>query len=338
MRALVTGITGQDGAYLTQLLLDKGYEVFGGYRRTSNLDTWRLQELGVEDKITLVPLDLFEFSNIFRLIETIQPDEVYNLAAQSFVGVSFEQPMVTLDINGVGVLRFLESLRTISPATRFYQASTSEMFGKVQEIPQRETTTLYPRSPYGVAKVCAHWMTVNYREAHDLFACSGILFNHESPLRGPEFVTRKISQGVARIARGEQETITLGNLSAKRDWGFAREYVEAMWLMLQHEQPDDYVVATGETHTVREFVEEAFSAVGAEIEWKGTGVEETGIDNQTGKTVVDISPDYYRPTEVDLLIGDPSKAKEALGWDPQTKFSGLVKMMVEADVKRLSDR
>ncbi len=337
MRALVTGITGQDGAYLTKLLLDKGYEVFGGFRRTSNLDTWRLRELGVEKDVTLVPLDLFEFSNIFRLIESIQPDEVYNLAAQSFVGVSFEQPMVTLDINGVGVLRFLESLRTVSPNARFYQASTSEMFGKVQEVPQRETTTLYPRSPYGVAKVCAHWMTVNYREAHDLFACSGILFNHESPLRGPEFVTRKISQGVARITLGEQEKITLGNLSAARDWGFAGEYVEAMWLMLQHERPDDYVIATGETHNVREFVEEAFSAAGTEISWKGSGVEEVGIDTETGKTVVDVSPDYYRPTEVDILTGDPSKAKNVLGWNPQTKFSRLVKMMVEADLKRSGD-
>ncbi|MFV2073882.1 MAG: GDP-mannose 4,6-dehydratase, partial [Thermoanaerobaculales bacterium] len=286
----------------------------------------------------LVPLDLLEFSNIFRLIETIQPDEIYNLAAQSFVGVSFEQPMVTLDTNGVGVLRFLEIIRTVSPHSRFYQASTSEMFGKVQEVPQRESTALYPRSPYGVAKTCAHWMTVNYREAHNLFACSGILFNHESPLRGPEFVTRKITQGVARIARGDQKKITLGNLSAARDWGFAKEYVEAMWLMLQHEAPDDYVVATGETHTVHEFVEEAFAAVGTEISWKGTGVDRVGIEVKTGRTVVDVSPEFYRPAEVETLMGDASKAKDVLGWNPQTKFSGLVKMMVEADLNRKGDR
>jgi len=338
MRALITGVTGQDGAYLSQLLLGKGYEVFGGFRRTSNLDTWRLRELGIEDEVTFVPLDLLEFSNIFRLIETIQPDEVYNLAAQSFVGVSFEQPMVTLDINGVGVLRFLETIRTISPHTRFYQASTSEMFGKVREIPQNEGTALYPRSPYGIAKVCAHWTTVNYREAHKLFACSGILFNHESPLRGPEFVTRKITQGVARIAREEQDKITLGNLSAARDWGFAQEYVAAMWLMLQQETPDDFVIATGETHTVREFAEDAFASIGIEISWQGSGVDEVGIDQKSGTTLVDVSPDFYRLAEVDILMGDPSKAKDVLGWHPQTKFSSLVKMMVEADMDRLGDR
>jgi GDPmannose 4,6-dehydratase len=329
---------GQDGAYLSQLLLKKGYEVFGGYRRTSNLDTWRLRELGIENDVTYVPLDLLEFSNIFRLIEDLQPDEIYNLAAQSFVGVSFEQPMVTLDINGVGVLRFLETIRTVSPHSRFYQASTSEMFGKVREIPQNENTALYPRSPYGIAKVCAHWTTVNYREAHDLFACSGILFNHESPLRGPEFVTRKITQGVARMAHGDQEKITLGNLSAARDWGFAREYVEAMWLMLRQETPDDFVIATGETHTVREFVEEAFAAVGIEISWKGSGVDEVGINQKSGKTVVDVSPEYYRLAEVDILMGDPSKAKDVLGWHPQTKFSSLIKMMVKADLDRLGDQ
>lgn len=338
MRALITGVTGQDGAYLSRLLLRKGYEVFGGYRRTSNLDTWRLRELGVENDVTLVPLDLLEFSNIFRLIEAVQPDEIYNLAAQSFVGVSFEQPMVTLDINGVGVLRFLETIRTVSPHTRFYQASTSEMFGKVREIPQNETTALYPRSPYGIAKVCAHWTTVNYREAHDLFACSGILFNHESPLRGSEFVTRKITQGVAKMARGDQEKITLGNLSAARDWGFAGEYVEAMWLMLRQETPDDFVIATGETHTVREFVEEAFAATGVEISWKGTGVDEVGIDKKSGTTVVDVSPDFYRLAEVDILMGDPTKAKDILGWSPKTKFSSLVKMMVDADIDRLGDQ
>jgi GDPmannose 4,6-dehydratase len=334
MRALITGITGQDGAYLAKHLLAKGYDVFGGYRRTSSVNTWRLRELGVFDEITLVPFDLLELSNIMRVVSDIGPDEVYNLAAQSFVGISFEHPLVTHDINATGTLRILEALRNAAPDARFYQASTSEMFGRVQEIPQRETTPFYPRSPYGAAKVCAHWMTVNYREAHDLFACCGILFNHESPLRGREFVTRKISHAVASIARGSRDILTLGNLEAKRDWGFAGEYCDAMWRMLQSETPDDYVVATGETHTVRQFVELAFAEVEIELEWSGSGVDEVGRDRSTGAVVVKIDPQFFRPSEVDLLVGDPAKAKRVLGWSAHTPLAELARMMVRADLER----
>lgn len=333
--ALVTGIRGQDGAYLAQLLLEKGYRVVGADRRRVDPAEWRMKELGIQDKVEIVYLDLLEITNIMRVIEKVQPDEVYNLAAQSFVGVSFEQPLLTSDIDGLGVLRMLESIRTIKPDTKFYQASTSEMFGKIQEYPQTEQTPFYPRSPYGVAKLYGHWMTINYREAYHLFATSGILFNHESPLRGIEFVTRKITDTVAKIKHGAKLTLTLGNIDAKRDWGYAKEYVEGMWLMLQQNEPDDYVLATGETHTVREFVEAAFRAVDLKLEWEGKGVEETAHDKKSGRLLVEISPDFYRPSEVEVLIGNPAKAKEQLGWVPETKFHELVGLMVEADLKRL---
>lgn len=335
-KALITGITGQDGSYLAKLLLEKGYEVYGGYRRSSNLNLWRLQELGIEKEIKLVLFDLLEFTNILRTIREIQPDEVYNLAAQSFVAASFDQPILTAEIDAIGVLRILEALRTLNPEAKFYQASTSEMFGKVQFIPQNERTPFYPRSPYAVSKVMGHWITVNYREAYNMFACSGILFNHESPLRGLEFVTRKITYGIARIKYGLQDKIVLGNLSSKRDWGYAPEYVRAMWLMLQQDKPDDYVIASGETHSVREFVEQAFKVINIDIEWHGEGINEKGIDKKTGKVRVEVSPKFFRPAEVNLLIGDYSKAKEKLGWEPKIKFPELIQIMVEADLKRIS--
>lgn len=317
--ALITGITGQDGAYLAQLLLKQGYKVYGGVRRLSTPNFWRTDELGITDKIEIVDFDLLDTSNIIRVIQQIQPDEIYNLAAQSFVGVSFEQPLVTGDITGLGATRILEAIRIVNPQIRYYQASTSEMFGLVQEIPQKESTPFYPRSPYGVAKLYAHWMTVNYRESYNMFACSGILFNHESPLRGEEFVTRKITKAVAEIKAGLRNELRLGNLDAKRDWGFAGDYVTAMWLMLQQDQPEDYVIATNETHTVREFVEIAFSSVGLDY-----------------NDYVVIDPKFYRPAEVDILIGDASKAKKDLNWQSEVKFEELVKLMVESDVKRLS--
>ena len=334
-RALITGITGQDAAYLAKLLLEKGYEVYGGYRRSANLDFWRLRELGIEQDVKIVLFDLLEFTNIFNTIRTIEPDEIYNLAAQSFVAASFKQPIVTAEIDAMGVLRILETIRTLNPNIKFYQASTSEMFGKVQSIPQNENTPFYPRSPYAVSKLMAHWMCVNYREAYNMFNCSGILFNHESPLRGFEFVTRKITYGVAKIKYGLQDKIILGNLSSRRDWGYAPEYVEAMWLMLQQDTPDDYVVATNETHSVREFVEAAFKAINTEIAWEGEGINEKGIDKNTGKVLVEVSPEFFRPSEVDLLIGDYSKAKEKLGWSPKTSFERLVSIMVEADIERI---
>jgi GDPmannose 4,6-dehydratase len=335
-RALITGIRGQDGAYLAKLLLEKGYEVWGADRRSGSGDYWRLKELGIEKEINFIYLDLLEFSNILRVIEKVQPDEIYNLAAQSFVSVSFEQPLLTAEIDALGPLRILEAIRTINPKIKYYQASTSEMFGKVQEIPQTERTPFYPRSPYGVAKLFGHWITVNYREAYNIFACSGILFNHESPLRGIEFVTRKITYTLARIKYGFEEKLILGNLNAKRDWGYAPEYVEAMWLMLQQEIPDDYVIATGETHSVREFVEKAAEIAGFQIEWQGKGLEEKGIDKKTGKVIVEISPEFYRPAEVDILIGDASKARKKLGWYPRTSFEELVRIMMEADLERVS--
>jgi len=334
-RVLITGITGQDGAYLAKLLLEKGYEVYGGYKRNANLDLGRLKELGIDKEVKTTPFDLLELTNIFRIIEKIQPDEVYNLAAQSFVSVSFEQPILTSEINAIGVLRILETLRTIKPDARFYQASSSEMFGKAQAIPQNEKTPFYPRSAYALAKLFGHWITVNYRESYGMFACSGIFFNHESPLRGLEFVTRKITYDLARIKYGLQNKLVLGNLDAKRDWGYAPEYVEAMWLILQQPEPDDYVIATGETHSIREFAELAFGNISVEIEWKGKGVGEKGIDKKTGKEVVEVSPDFFRPAEVDILIGDYSKAKEKLGWEPRTKFKDLVSIMVEADIKKV---
>jgi len=331
---MITGITGQDGAYLSKLLLEMGYEVYGAFRRTSDLHLNRLKYLGVDERIQYLPLELLEFTNIYRAIEKIRPDEFYNLGAQSFVGLSFEEPIFTVDLTGLGPLRILEAIRTVNPKIKFYQASSSEMFGKVQTIPQDEKTPFYPRSPYAVAKLSAHWITVNYRESYGLFACSGILFNHESPLRGLEFVTRKITSGLARIQHGLQERLVLGNLNSKRDWGYAPEYVEAMWRMLQQDQPDDYVVATGETHTIREFIEKAFQVVGIEIVWQGAEANEKGINPKTRKVLVEVSPDFFRPAEVDILIGNPKKAAEKLGWKPKTKFQDLVRIMVEADMKR----
>jgi GDPmannose 4,6-dehydratase len=280
-------------------------------------------------------MDLLELTNVMRVIEKIKPDEIYNLAAQSFVQASFEQPLLTSDINAMGVLRLLEALRNIKPDTKLYQASTSEMFGKVQEIPQKEATPFYPRSPYAVAKLFGHWVVVNYRESYNMYACSGILFNHESPLRGLEFVTKKITYGIARIKYSLQDKIVLGNLDSKRDWGYAKEYVEGMWLMLQQDVPDDYVLATGETHTVREFVDHAFEAAGYDIMWQGEGVNTKGVDRETGRTFVELSPEYYRSSEVDILIGDPAKATKKLGWTLKTNFQDLVKMMTEADMIRV---
>lgn len=336
-KAMITGITGQDGAYLSRLLLEKGYEVYGAFRRTSDLHLNRLKYLGVDRAIHYLPLELLEFTNIYKAIERVQADEFYNLGAQSFVALSFDEPIYTTDVTAMGPLRVLEAIRVLNPQTKFYQASSSEMFGKVQTIPQDETTPFYPRSPYSIAKLAAHWATVNYRESYGLFACSGILFNHESPLRGLEFVTRKITHGIAEIQHGLQEKLTLGNLNARRDWGFAPEYVEAMWRMLQQSQAEDYVVATGETHTIREFAEHAFQAVGIDIRWEGKDSQEKGFDKKTGKIFVEVSPEFFRPAEVDLLIGNAKKAETKLGWKPRTKFQDLVHLMVEADLKRVSD-
>jgi GDPmannose 4,6-dehydratase len=331
-KALITGITGQDGAYLAKLLLDKGYHVCGAYRRSASANPWRLERLGIEKDVEMVPLDLLEFTNILRCIEHAQPDELYNLAAQSFVGLSFEQPLYTSDVDGMGVLRLLEVLRTVNPEIKFYQASTSEMFGKVQAIPQNEETPFYPRSPYGVAKLYAHWMCKNYREAYGMHAASGILFNHESPLRGLEFVTRKATVALARIHCGLQDVLELGNMDAKRDWGFAGDYVEGMWRMLQHDVADDFVLATGETWTVREFVERAAQAIGFDLVWEGEAEHSIGIDRKSGKTIVRVNPEFYRLTEVDLLIGDSSKARNVLGRKPATSFDELVTMIAESDM------
>lgn len=336
MKAIVTGITGQDGAYLAQLLLEKGYTVYGTYRRTSSVNFWRIEELGIEKNpnLHLVEYDLTDLSASIRLLQTTEATEVYNLAAQSFVGVSFEQPLTTAEITGIGAVNLLEAIRIVNPKVRFYQASTSEMFGKVQAIPQTEETPFYPRSPYGVAKLYAHWMTVNYRESYDIFGSSGILFNHESPLRGREFVTRKITDTVAKIKLGKQDLLELGNLDAKRDWGFAKEYVEGMWRMLQADKPDTYVLATNRTETVRDFVNMAFKAVDIDLNWKGEAEAEQGIDASTGKVLVSINPKFYRPAEVDLLIGSSEKAKRELGWEPTTTLEQLCRMMVEADLRR----
>ena len=335
-KVIITGITGQDGAYLAQLLLDRDYKVYGTYRRNASINFWRIEELGIKDhpNLKLIEFDLIDQSNAIRIVNEIEPDEIYNLAAQSFVGVSFEQPLATAHITGLGAVHLLEAIRIINPKIKFYQASTSEMFGKVQEIPQKETTPFYPRSPYGVAKLYAHWMTINYRESYNIFGCSGILFNHESPLRGLEFVTRKITDGVAKIVLGKQEYLELGNLDAKRDWGYAKEYVEGMYLMLQADKPDTYVLATNRTETVRDFVKMAFKAIDIDIVFEGEGVNEVGKDKKTGKVLVKVNPKYFRPAEVDLLIGDYSKAKKELGWEPKTTLEELCKMMVEADIKR----
>lgn len=335
--ALITGISGQDGAYLTQLLLEKGYRVFGAYRRTSSVNFWRIEELGIAEHPNLVlsEYDLTDSGSALRLLRSSQADEVYNLAAQSFVGVSFDQPIATAKITGLGALNLLEAIRIAKPDTRFYQASTSEMFGKVQAVPQNEHTPFWPRSPYGVAKLFAHWTTVNYRESFGIFGASGILFNHESPLRGREFVTRKITDAVARIKLGKLEALELGNLDAKRDWGYASEYVEGMWRMLQADVPDTYVLATGRTESVRDFVEMAFKAGGIGLEWRGRGMEETGTCLETGKVRVRINPKFYRPAEVELLIGDPAYAREKLGWQAHTSLEDLCAMMVEADLRRV---
>ena len=329
--ALVTGVTGQDGAYLSKLLLEKGYTVYGAVRRTSTKCFGKLEKLGIAKSIKYVDFDLLEQSNIRRTIEKIKPDEIYNLAAQSFVGVSFEQPVYTAHCDGLSVLYILEAIRDVNPKIKFYQASTSEMFGKITEPVQSETTPFYPRSPYGVAKLYGHWITVNYRESYNIFACSGILFNHESPLRGEEFVTRKITIALNKIKAGKQDVLELGNIDAKRDWGFAGDYVKAMYQMLQHHTPDDYVVATNETHTVREFIEIAGNMLGFDIQWQGSGVNEIGIDQKTGKTIIKINPQFYRPAEVDILIGTAEKAKKILNWKPEVSFEQLVEMMMKAD-------
>ncbi|MGC8803154.1 MAG: GDP-mannose 4,6-dehydratase [Bacteroidales bacterium] len=339
-KALITGITGQDGSYLAELLLAKGYEVHGMIRRSSSFNTARIDHLykdrhNKDVRLFLHYGDMTDSSNLNRLLEKIQPDEIYNLAAQSHVKVSFEVPEYTAEVDALGTLRFLDAIKETGIPTRFYQASTSELYGKVQAIPQNETTPFYPRSPYAVAKLYGYWIIVNYREAYNLFACNGILFNHESPRRGETFVTRKITMAAARIKAGLQDVLYLGNLDAKRDWGYAPEYVEGMWRILQHPQPEDFVLATNETHSVREFAELAFKELGIEIEWKGTGVDEVGLCSKTGKTIIKIDPAYFRPTEVDLLVGDYSKAKKLLGWEPKTTFKELVKIMVQADWERV---
>jgi len=329
--ALITGITGQDGSYLTELLLEKGYKVFGVIRRKSKLDYGTVEHL--KDKIEFIYADMIDMASLMLAVKISQPDEVYNLAAQSFVATSWEQPIATAEINSIGVTNIMEAIRTIKPDARFYQASTSEMFGLVQETPQTEKTPFYPRSPYGVAKLYGHWITKNYRESYQMYACSGILFNHESPRRGMEFVTRKITDAVARIKNGLQETLYLGNMDAKRDWGYAGDYVKAMWLMLQQNEADDYVIATGETHPVREFVELAFGHAGIKIDWTGEGIEEKGLDHATGKVLVAVDHRFFRPAEIELLLGDPTKATKGLGWERAVSFKQLVNMMVENDLE-----
>ena len=342
-KALITGITGQDGSYLAELLLDKGYEVHGIIRRASSFNTKRIDHLYKDPhkknvKMFLHYGDMTDSSNLNRILEKVQPDEIYNLAAQSHVQVSFEVPEYTAEVDGIGVLRFLDAIKETGINTKFYQASTSELYGKVQEIPQTETTPFYPRSPYAVAKMYAFWIVKNYREAYNLFACNGILFNHESPRRGETFVTRKITLAVARIKEGIQDKLYLGNMDSKRDWGYAKEYVEGMWLMLQQKKPIDLVLATNEMHTVREFVELSFKHVGIDIKWQGEKEEEVGIDSNSGNVLIEIDPRYYRPTEVELLLGDYSKAKKELGWEPKIKFNKLVELMVESDWEKVKKR
>ena len=334
--AIITGVTGQDGAYLAELLLAKGYKIYGTYRRTSSVNFWRIEELGIDKhpNLQLIEYDLTDLSSSIRLLQTSSATEVYNLAAQSFVGVSFDQPVTTAEITGIGPVNLLEAIRIVNPKIRFYQASTSEMFGKVQAIPQIEDTPFYPRSPYGVAKLYAHWMTINYRESYGIFGSSGILFNHESPLRGREFVTRKITDSVAKIKLGKLDCLELGNIDAKRDWGYAKEYVEGMWRMLQADEPDTFVLATNRTETVRDFVRMAFKSAGITVDFKGAAERESAIDTDTGKTVMRISPKFYRPAEVELLIGDPSKARLKLDWEPKTTLEQLCQMMVDADLRR----
>lgn len=335
-KAIVTGITGQDGAYLSELLLNKGYKVYGTTRRTSSINLWRIQDIGIANHpdFELVSMDISDISSCLKVIEQVQPDEIYNLAAQSFVGISFEQPLETTKATGIGALNLLESIRILNRKIKFYQASTSEMFGGVHDVPQSEKTMFYPKSPYGVAKLYAHWMTVNYRESYDMFCSSGILFNHESPLRGKEFVTRKITDMAAKIVLGKADVLELGNLDSKRDWGYAKEYVDAMYRMLQHHTPDTFVVGTNRTETVRDFVSMAFKAAGVDVVFEGKDENETGRDAKTGKIVMRVNPKFYRPAEVDILMGDYSKAKNELGWEPKTTLEQLCTMMVEADIRR----
>jgi GDPmannose 4,6-dehydratase len=336
-RAVITGITGQDGAYLAKLLLEKGYEVYGTYRRTASTNFWRIEELGIKKhaNLHLVEYDLTDLGSSIRLLEKAEPDEVYNLAAQSFVAVSFDQPLATAEITGLGAVCLLEAIRIVNRKIKFYQASTSEMFGKVHEVPQTENTPFYPRSPYGAAKAYAHWMTINYRESYDIFASSGILFNHESPLRGLEFVTRKITDGLARVKLSKQTHIELGNLDAKRDWGYAEDFVEGMWRMLQNDTPDTFVLATGRTERVRDFVEMSCRALDMDVVWQGSGRDEIGVEGRSGATIIKINPEFYRPAEVDLLIGNPEKAKGVLGWEPKTSLEELCGMMVKSDLVRV---
>ena len=342
-RALITGITGQDGSYLAELLLEKGYEVHGMIRRASVFNTERIDHLYQDPHEKNISLflhygDLVDSSNISRLIEKIKPDEIYNLAAQSHVAVSFATPEYTGEVDGLGALRLLDAIKDLKIKTKFYQASTSELYGKVKEIPQNEETPFNPRSPYGIAKLYAHWMVKNYREAYDLYAVNGILFNHESPRRGKRFVTRKITRAAVRIAKGLQQKLYLGNLNAQRDWGYAKDYVEMMWMMLQQDRPDDYVIASGQAHTVREFAELAFKYLGIELEWAGVGVQEVGIDQKNGQVLIEVDPSYFRPTEVELLIGDPTKARKKLGWKPRVSFAELIRIMVEADLKNIEKK
>jgi GDPmannose 4,6-dehydratase len=349
-RALITGVTGQDGSFLAEFLLEKGYEVHGIIRRSSSYNQERLEDILSQEEVDAIKNiinnknfhlhygDLTDTSNIIRLIGEIRPDEIYNLAAQSHVRVSFDMPEYTADVDALGTLRILEAVRILglTEKTRIYQASTSELYGKVQEVPQKETTPFYPRSPYGVAKLYAYWITKNYRESYGMFAVNGILFNHESERRGETFVTRKITLAAARIAQGKQDKLYLGNLDALRDWGYAKDYVECMWLMLQHHTPEDFVIATGEMHSVREFATLAFQYAGIEIEWQGEGLNEKGIDKATGRVLIEVDPKYFRPAEVDQLLGDPTKAKKLLGWNPtKTPFEELVRIMVEADMKKV---
>jgi len=333
--AFITGISGQDGAYLSKLLLENGYKVIGGERRSASGTLWRLKELGIENDIEITDFELAEFTNIFRAIEKYEPVEVYNLAAQSFVASSFEIPTMTADVTGLGVSRVLEAIRKINSRIKFYQASSSEMFGKVVETPQNENTLFYPRSPYAVAKLYGHWITVNYRESYDMFACSGILFNHESPLRGHQFVTRKITIGLSKIKLGKLDCLELGNLDAKRDWGYAADYVEGMYRMLNHDKPDDYVLASGESHSVRDFVNISCNELGFKIKWTGKGVDEKAINTETNLPLVKVNPIFYRPAEVDVLQGDSSKALKILGWKRKTSFHDLVSMMIKSDYDRI---
>ena len=332
--AFITGVTGQDGAYLSELLLSKGYNVFGGFRRLSTPNFWRMEELGVLNNVELIETDLLDAGSMARVLDQTKPDEVYNLAAQSFVAHSFSNPILTGKVTGLGVTNLLEAIRIVNPKIKFYQASTSELYGLVQEIPQKETTPFYPRSPYGVAKLYAHWMTINYRESYNMFGCTGILFNHESPLRGVEFVTRKVTDAVSKIKFGKQDFFEIGNMDAKRDWGFAKEYVEGMYLMLQQDKPDNYVLATNETNTIREWIEVCFRYIGVDIAWEGENEKEVGKDKKTGIVRVKVNPKFYRPAEVELLIGDYTKAKTVLGWEPKIKYKQLAEIMMKRDLER----